>query len=67
MPKTVEYLAGKVEGLEDDIREMKEEMKTLRKQIEGNTKWILLATGATSGVVFLSKAAEWFIRHGGKI
>lgn len=54
--KSLEYLAAKFEDLE-------EEVGRLRKQTETNTRWILIATGFSSGVIFVSRALEWLKSH----
>jgi hypothetical protein len=67
--KSVEYLTAKVEGLEKELalmrKDAQEEIKELRKQVAANTRWILIATGATSAIVFVTRAIDWYLKLGG--
>lgn len=65
--KSPEYLAGKMEGMEKEVTAIRTEVAELKRQVWSNTKWILIATGFLSAVVFASQAVEWYMRLGGKI
>jgi hypothetical protein len=65
--KSVEYLTAKVEALEKELglvrQDFGNEIKDLKKQTLANTRWILIATGATSTVVFFSHAIDWYMKY----